>query len=231
MRSSFLHLPKRCRCGELLCRRSKVRPARSFRIRCLRCRRARRKQRVCLLCKSTSRFQPQNQPGHRSVLKRSEVRLPPKDSAAFRFCCCALCLRCRTFKFRCFPCVFVCNAIILRLTAFRFGFCAIGLSRGSVVFGGNAQGFILLTRGFVRFAGRFCPHSFCLGGFSAVFGIHPGGFGQYSPLFGGSSAFFRCRAFCFGGISRGFALTRSLCNSDCGKNCGKRRCGGLAFDS
>lgn len=38
MRSSFLHLPKRCRCGELLCRRSRVRPARSFRIRCLRCR-------------------------------------------------------------------------------------------------------------------------------------------------------------------------------------------------
>lgn len=144
MRSSFWHLPKRCRCGELLCRRSKVRPDRSFRIRCLRCRRARRKQRVCLLYKSTSRFQPQNQRGHRSALQRSEVRLPPKDSAAFRFCCCALRFRCRTFKFRCFPCVFVCNAIVLRLTAFRFGFCAIGFGCGSVVFGGNAQGFICL---------------------------------------------------------------------------------------
>ena len=81
MRSSFWHLPKRCRCGELLCRRSRVQPDRSFRIRCLRCRRARRKQRVCLICKSTSRFQPQNQPGHRSALQRSEVRLPPE-----RFC-------------------------------------------------------------------------------------------------------------------------------------------------
>ena len=103
-------------------------------------------------------------------------KLTPKDSAAFRFCCCALCLRCRTFKFRCFPCVFVCNAIILRFTAFRFGFCAIGFGCGSVVFGGNAQGFILLTRGFVRFAGRFCPRPSGFGCFSAVFCIHPGGF-------------------------------------------------------
>ena len=95
MRPSFWHLPKRCRCGELLCRRSRVRPARSFRIRCLRCRKARRKQRVCLLCKSTSRFQPQNQPGHRSALQRSEVRLPPE-----RFCCVPFLLLHASFRLR-----------------------------------------------------------------------------------------------------------------------------------
>lgn len=105
---------------------------------------------------------------NRVIVRRCSGRkfdFPPKDSASFRFCCCTFRFRCRTFKFRCFPCVFVCNAIILRLTAFRLGFCAIGLSRGSVVFGGNAQGFILLTRGFVRFAGRFCPRPSGFGGF------------------------------------------------------------------
>lgn len=189
MRSSFWHLPKRCRCGELLCRRSRVQPDRSFRIRCLRCRRARRKQRVCLLYKSTSRFQPQNQPGHRSALQRSEVRLPPE-----RFCFVPfLLLRALSplpnvqvpllsvrFRLQCdySPPHFVSLRLLRDWFRLRLG-----------CFRRKCARLHLLTCGFVRFAGRFCPHSFCFGGFSAVFGIHPGCFGQYSPFFGGCSAF------------------------------------------